>query len=83
MLASKSFFASKKVLVVASNEQLLITASRDFEYHTFKDNSVPRSLDDLKRLDKLKLAANDVWAKFQEFNAAALGDGRFLRNTRS
>ena len=36
---------------------------------------MPQSLDDLKRLGKLDLAANDAWAKFQEFNKAALGEG--------
>lgn len=34
-----------------------------------------QSLEDLKKLDKLNLAANDAWRKFQEFNKAALADG--------
>ncbi len=36
---------------------------------------MPQSLKDLKKLEKLNLAANDAWAKFQEFNTAALDDG--------
>ncbi len=32
-------------------------------------------MDDLKRLDKLNLAANDTWEHFQKFNNAAFADG--------
>ena len=34
-----------------------------------------QSMDDLKKLKKLNLAANEAWSKFQEFNQAVLGEG--------
>lgn len=33
------------------------------------------SMDNIKKLGKLDMAANDAWAKFQDFNSATMAEG--------
>lgn len=43
----------------------------------FKNNEVTtmQSMDNIKKLGKLDQAANDAWAKFQDYNKAVMSEG--------